>query len=668
VPAGPARCVALAFVIGVLGCGGKEPTRTSATAATPLAADAQGRTDPTPRTQAANAGVAKALPLADPQDFTDVRRGLVAGEGDVVITAADGRVVWDTRRYGFVAGDAPASVNPSLWRQAKLNDVHGLFEVAPGIHQVRGYDLANLSIIDGKTGWILVDPLGSAETSAAAIALARKALGEKPIVAVVFTHSHVDHFGGVAGVLPDDAVRASTRIVAPKGFIEEATSENVLAGLAMGRRATFMYGTNLDRSPRGHVDTGLGKEPSLGRLSIAVPTDLVDHTPQAMEIDGVRFVFQYAPASEAPAELTFYLPDAKAWCGAEIVSHTMHNLYTLRGAKVRDALRWSGYIDEALDLFGDADVVFISHHWPVWGNDRVRTFLAQQRDAYRYVHDQTLRLANAGATPNEIAEQIELPASLRTVFPLRDYYGTVRHNAKAVYQNYFGWYDGNPAHLNPLPPEDAAPRYVEAMGGATAVRERARAAFDAGDYRWAAMLLDHLVFAEPNDTEARTLLAGVYDQLGYEAESGPWRDAYLTGALELRRGVQSGGPDATTIADLLLHLPLDVFFASLAARLDGPSAEGKTTRINMVFTDTNESWVLWLENSVLHAKRRDADPAAAATVKLTRPMLVRLVTNQVGLSEIVTSNDLAVDGSRLELIGFLRLLDRPGKPFAIVEP
>jgi alkyl sulfatase BDS1-like metallo-beta-lactamase superfamily hydrolase len=631
-------------------------------------ADASGATAPAPRTAAANRAVAAALPLDDPQDFADVRRGLVTSEGDVVVTAADGRVIWDTRRYGFVAGAAPESVNPSLWRQAKLNGVHGLFEVAPGVHQVRGYDLANMSIIDGTTGRILVDPLGSAETSAAALALVRRALGDKPIVAVVFTHSHVDHFGGIAGVLPDDVARAGVRIVAPKGFVEEATSENVLAGLAMGRRATFMYGSNLPRGPRGHVDTGLGKEPSLGRLSIAVPTDLIDQTPQPLELDGVRFVFQYAPGSEAPAELTFYLPDAKAWCGAEIVTHNLHNLYTLRGAKVRDALRWSGYIDEALDHFGDAEVVFGSHHWPIWGNDRVRTFLAQQRDAYRYLHDQTLRLANAGATPAEIAEQLVLPASLRTGFALRDYYGTVRHNAKAVYQNYFGWYDGNPAHLNPLPPAEAGARYVEAMGGAAAVRERAHAAFAAGDYRWAATLLDHLVFAAPDDTEARALLAAVYDQLGYEAESGPWRDTYLTGALELRRGPQGGAFDVAAVADLLRHLPLDVFFASLAARLDGPSAEGKTTRINMIFTDTKESWVLWLENAVLHAKRRSADPGAAATVELTRNMLVRLVTNQAGLREIVTSDELTVDGSRLELLAFLRLLDRPGAPFPIVTP
>src|SRR5262245_7252441 len=417
--------------------------------------DAQGHTPATGETTSANAAIAEALPLGDQQDFDDVRRGLVAGDRDVVIPGDGGTTIWDTRRYGFVQGDPPPSVNPSLWRQAKLNGVHGLFEVVPGIHQVRGYDLANMTIVDGKTGWIVVDPLGSRETSAAALALARRALGDKPIVAVIFTHSHVDHFGGIDGVLPDDTARAGVRVIAPRGFLEEATSENILAGLAMGRRAAFMYGMPLARGPRGHVDTGLGKEPARGHFSILAPTELVDRTPQPMEIDGVRFVFQYAPGSEAPAELTFYLPDAKAFCGAEVVSHNMHNLYTLRGAKVRDALRWSGYIDEAIGLFGDAQVVFISHHWPVWGNARVLTYLKQQRDTFRYLHDQTLRLANDGETPQEIAEQLELPPSLRTVFSSRGYYGTVRHNARGIYQNYFGWYDGNPAHLNPLPPVEA---------------------------------------------------------------------------------------------------------------------------------------------------------------------------------------------------------------------
>ncbi len=630
--------------------------------------DAQGHGAPSASTAAANAAVAEALPLDDPQDFEDARRGLVASEPEVVILAADGRKLWDTRDYGFVAGDSPASVNPSLWRQARLNGIHGLFEVVPGIHQVRGYDLANLSLIQGRTGWIVVDPLGSRETATAALAFAKRTLGAKPITAVIFTHSHIDHFGGSEAVLADPDLRPDARIVAPRGFIEAATSENVLAGIAMGRRAVYMYGMPLARTPRGHVDTGLGKEPSRGSVGIVEPTDLVDHTPQPMEIDGVRFVFQYAPSSEAPAELTFYLPDAKAFCGAEIVSHNMHNLYTLRGAKVRDALLWSGYIDEAIRIFPEAEVVFASHHWPVWGRERIVTYLEQQRDTYRFLHDQTLRLANAGLTPQEIAEELEMPAGLRNAFASRGYYGTVRHNAKGIYQSYFGWYDGNPAHLDPLPPALAGRRYVEAMGGAQEVRRRAQEAFERGEYRWAAMLLDHLVFADPDDAQARELLASAYDQLGYRAESGPWRDEYLTGAFELRHGVQASPVTLARAAGLLRHLPLEDFFASVAVRIDGKKAEGRDTVINMVFDDLGESWVLSLRNSVLHHHRSDPDPAAAATVRLTRELLVRLVTGQAGLRELVFSDELSVEGSRLELLGFLSLLERPGAPFPIVTP
>jgi alkyl sulfatase BDS1-like metallo-beta-lactamase superfamily hydrolase len=649
-------------------CAREEAPRPAPGAPDAAAPDAQGHTPPTGATVASNAAVAASLALDDPQDFEDARRGLVASESQVVIEAADGRTLWDTRDYGFVSGDSPASVNPSLWRQARLNGIHGLFEVVPGVHQVRGYDLANLTLIQGETGWIVVDPLGSRETAAAALAFAKRQLGARPIVAVIFTHSHIDHFGGSEAVLADPDLRPDARIVAPRGFIEAATSENVLAGIAMGRRAVYMYGMPLARTPRGHVDTGLGKEPSRGSVGIVEPTDLVDHTPQPMEIDGVRFVFQYAPDSEAPAELTFYLPDAKAFCGAEIVSHNMHNLYTLRGAKVRDALRWSGYIDEAIQIFPDAEVVFASHHWPVWGRERVVTYLEQQRDTYRYLHDQTLRLANAGLTPQEIAEELEMPASLRDAFASRGYYGTVRHNAKGVYQGYFGWYDGNPAHLDPLPPQEAARRYVDAMGGAQQVRRRAQEAFERGEYRWVAMLLDHLVFAVPEDAQARELLAAAYDQLGYRAESGPWRDEYLTGAFELRHGVQPSPVTLASAAGLLRHLPLEDFFASVAVRIDGKKAEGRDTVINMVFTDVGESWVLSLQNAVLHHHRRDPDPAAAATVHLTRELLVRLVTGEAGLRELVFSDELSVEGSRLELLGFLSLLDRPEGPFPIVTP
>lgn len=633
-------------------------------------ADAQGHTAPSAQTATYNADAVPELPLADAQDFEDARRGIKASDPDVTVSGPNGERIWRTADYAFVQGDAPASVNPSLWRQAKLNDVHGLFEVAKGIHQVRGYDISNLTIIEGRTGWILVDPLTSEETARAALDLARRHLGARPVVAVIFTHSHVDHFGGVNAVLPEDAAaRAAVRVVAPRGFVEEATSENVMAGVAMGRRASFMYGMPLARSPRGHVDTGLGVEPARGTIGIAEPTDLVDRTPQAMEIDGVPFVFQYVPESEAPAELAFYLPQSRAWCGAEIVSHTMHNLYTLRGAKVRDALRWSGYIDDAIERFSDVEVVFASHHWPVWGHERVVAYLKRQRDVYRYLHDQTLRLANAGLGPQEIAEELVLPESLRRDFAVRGYYGTTRHNAKAVYQAYFGWYDANPAHLDPLPPAEEAKRTVDAMGGAAEVLRRGRLAAERGELRWAATLLNHLVFSTPEDTEAREALAAVYDQLGYRAESGPWRDVYLTGAFELRTGKPTAGASLASATGLLRRVPLERFFASMAARLKGPAADGKELTINFVFTDVGETWVLELENAVLHPRRRDGpDAKAAATVRLTRDLLVRLVTGQAGLRELVLSDDLAVDGSRLDLLSFLSLLDRPGPPFPIVTP
>jgi len=398
------------------------------------------------------------------------------------------------------------------------------------------------------------------------------------------------------------------------------------------------------------------------------PTDIVDHTGQEMEIDGVKLVFQYVPHSEAPTELTFYLPQLRAFCGAEIVSQNMHNLYTLRGAKVRDALLWSSYIDQSIDLFGGkAEVVFNSHHWPVFGADKVVDYLKKQRDVYAYIHDQTLRLASQGMTPNEIAEAMVLPASLRHSFPERGYYGTTKHNAKAVYQYYFGWFDGDPAHLDPLPPEEAGKRYVEAMGGADAVLTKAQAAYDKGDYRWAATLLDHLVFAAPGNDKAKALLARTYDQLGYRAEAGPWRDVYLTGAQELRHGV----PHRDLLAaagDIMKNIPLDMFFSAMATRLDGPRADGKQMTFNFVFKDVGKTIVARLENAVLHHKEEAADPHADATVTLTRDFWLKLVTRQASLKDLVFSDDISVDGSRLKLISFFRLLDDPDGNFAIVTP
>jgi alkyl sulfatase BDS1-like metallo-beta-lactamase superfamily hydrolase len=620
-------------------------------------------------TEAANRRLAQSLPLADRQDFDDARRGFVGNDPSLVVPGPGGGTAWSMADYDFVQGDAPPTVNPSLWRQAMLNGQYGLFEVVPGVHQVRSYDFSNMTLIEGKTGWILVDPLTANETAAAALALARRHLGDRPVSAIIFTHSHVDHFGGVDGVLPaDPADAARIPIVAPQGFMEEATSENTLAGIAMGRRAAFMYGASLPRSPMGHVDTGLGKGPSVGTISIREPTVIVDRTPQEMELDGVKFVFQYTPESEAPAELTFYLPVLKAWCGAEIVSHTLHNLYTLRGAKVRNAAKWSGYIDDALHRFGDMEVIFASHHWPIWGNARAADYLKAQRDTYRYIHDQTLRLANEGYTSQEIAEKIELPSTLRNRFANRGYYGTVKHDAKAVYQAYFGWYDANPANLDPLPPAEAAQKYVEAMGGATEVLRKGQSAFDTGDYRWAAMLLNHLVFADASNVDAKKLLAAIYDQLGYQAESGPWRDVYLSGAYELRNGTQGMANDPRNALALLRATPAARSLDSMAVRLNGPDADGKHMTFNFIFDDVQESHVVELENAVLHHRQADPVPGADATVHLTRDLLVRLGIGDAGAREVVMSDELKVEGSRLKLLSFLSMIDKPDGRFAIVTP
>jgi alkyl sulfatase BDS1-like metallo-beta-lactamase superfamily hydrolase len=657
----PSRFAALLVFTFLAGCGGS-PESTEP-------AGSQGNSEPTEHTRRAHQLALQALPLADPADFADADRGLLARDPEVVVNDASGNRIWNTTDYAFQEGDAPASVHPSLWRQAQLNNRHGLYEVVAGVYQVRGYDLSTMSIIVGRSGWIIVDPLTTRETAEAALALARKHLGEAPVVAVILTHSHIDHFGGLEAVVSaEDAATGRVRIVAPQGFVEEATSENVLAGPAMGRRAAFMYGFGLERGPRGHVDSGLGKEPARGSFSVLPPTDIVDRTPQAMEIDGVRFVFQFAPESEAPAELSFYLPDKKAWCAAELVSHTMHNLYTLRGAKVRDALKWSGYIDEAIRLFGDAEVVFGSHNWPTWENQRVLEFLATQRDMYKYMHDQTLRLANAGLTSREIAEAIEFPEALRTGFASRGYYGTLKHNAKAVYQWYFGWYDGNPANLDPLPPEPAARKYVEFMGGAAAVLEKARASFDAGEYRWTATVLDHLIFADPGNGDARELLARTYDQLGYQSESAPWRDVYLTGALELRRGPVASPIDLAAAGGMLRYMPVERFFDSMAARIDGEKAAEADMTVNFTFTDLDQTYVLRVRNGVLNYRRGEADPAADATMRLTRDLWLRLVIGEAGLREMIFSDDLEVTGSRMTLLSFFSLLDDPKGTFNIVTP
>lgn len=639
-------------------------------AAAPDGADSAGFSAATAATAAVHAKQAEVLAAPDAtDDFASAQRGLIAAAGPLVVQREDGGTVWDLPSYAFIDGAAPESVNPSLWRQAQLNNRAGLYRISERVYQLRGFDLANLTLIRGAQGWILVDPLTTTETARAAMQFAAAHLPITAISAVIFTHSHVDHFGGVEGALSVAPAVAALRVIAPSGFLEEATSENVLAGLAMQRRAEYMYGLALPRGVRGHVDTGLGKAPATnGHIAIRRPSELVERTGQRLEVDGVRLEFQLVPGSEAPAEMTFYLPDEKVFCAAELVSHTLHNLYTLRGAKVRDAVRWSAYIEEARALFPAMDVLVGSHHWPVYGHATIDRYLAQQADTYRYIHDQTLRLANAGLTGSEIAEQLRLPASLAAGYANRDYYGTVSHNAKAVYQYYFGWYDGNPAHLNPLPPSEAGRRYVELAGGAAPLLTQAQKAFDAGEYRWAAELLNHLVFADAGNAEARALLAKTYDQLGYQAESGPWRDAYLSGAQELRHGVAKQGLALKDSLGLLEQIPMASFLDSMAVRLDAQAAEGRKLTINLVFSDLGETHVLHLENSVLHHRRAAADPSAVATLTLTHALFLKLAVGEAGLKDTLFGDALKVDGSRVELARFFALFDKPDGRFNIVTP
>lgn len=617
-------------------------------------------------TIAKNKAVAEQLALDDKRDFEQANRGLIARDDNLEIKTADGEVIWRMNDYDFIQGAAPDTVNPSLWRQASLNNLHGLYQVAEGIYQLRGYDLSNMTLIEGQTGWIVVDPLTTKETAAAALAFARKHLGDKPVTGLIMTHSHVDHFGGALAVV-DPKQAASIPIIAPENFMEEATSENILAGPTMGRRAVYMYGRDLPKSIYGHVDTGLGKAPAFGTVGIVQPNVLVSETGQRHTVDGVDIEFQYTPNSEAPAELTFYLPKQKAFCGAELLSRNMHNLYTLRGAKVRDALAWSDYIEEARNLFSESQIYFASHHWPIWGSEEIDSFLKGQRDTYKYIHDQTLRLAYKGLTPKEIAEQIELPKSLAANFSNRGYYGTTSHNSKAVYQAYFGWYDANPANLNPLPPEAAAEKYVRAMGGESAVLEQAQQAVSEGEYRWAAELLNHLVFANRSE-EAKQLLAEAYTQLAYQAESGPWRDAYLSAALELEQGKSSTMISLASAKDLMKHAPVEEFFSAMAAQLNGPEAEGVELSLKVNFTDLQKSYFLWIENSVLHHRIAEQDEEADATLNISHGLFLDVILGTVKLAGLLTSDQLSLEGSRIDLMRFFALLDKNEEPFAIVEP
>ncbi|GGC59847.1 alkyl/aryl-sulfatase [Chelatococcus reniformis] len=622
-----------------------------------------------PPVVAAHRAALAELPFGDRQDFEDAARGFVGTIPDAAVTAADGRVIWSLAPYRFLEADeAPDTVHPSLWRLAQLNCRHGLFEVAPRIYQVRGFDIANMTIVEGDTGLIVIDTLTTAETARAALELYRAHRGPRPVKAVIYTHTHSDHWGGVKGVVDEAAVASgAVAVIAPDGFMEHAVSENVIAGNAMLRRAHYQFGMFLDVGVEGQVDAALGKSISRGTVTLIAPTDLVRETGETRTVDGVEMVFQMAPNSEAPAEFHIYFPAFRALNLAENATHLFHNLLPFRGAEVRDPLAWSKYINEAIELFASrSDVLMGQHHWPVWGQARLQTFLRQARDLYKYVHDQTLRLMNHGLTAAEIAETLTLPDTLARPWHNRGYYGTVRHNAKAIYQKYLGWFDGNPANLDPLPPVETARSTIDYMGGADAVLRRAREDFAAGRYRWVAQVTNQVVFAEPGNQEARALNADAFEQLGYLAEAATWRNAYLFAAQELRRG-----PTAAKRAvggDPLKALTIDMVFDFLGVRLNGQKAQGKAFTINWVFTDPAAAYTLTLENSALSYLSGRTRPDADATLSLTRATLDAVISRRTTFLAEAQAGRLKADGNLAKLAELASLFDDFTPDFAIVEP
>lgn len=626
----------------------------------------------TTETLKANAALQQKLPPSSSEDFEDVQRGLIARPKNLDIRTDTGRPVWNMDVYDFQSPGAPApdTVNPSLWRQAQLNNIYGLFLVRDRFYQVRGYDVSNITIIEGDSGLIVIDPLVSMEVARAAMDLYFQNRPRKPVVAVIYTHSHVDHFGGVRGVVNEaDVAAGKVKIIAPEGFLEHAVSENIMAGSAMGRRSSYMYGTILPAGPRGQVDIGLGKGISTGAITLIPPTDIITKTGQEMTIDGVQIVFQLTPDTEAPAEMNFYFPQFRTLCIAENCSHNLHNVYTLRGAQVRDSKAWSHYNNEAIELFaGKTDVLFLCHQWPIWGQDRIVKYLKKQRDIYKYIHDQTLRLISLGYTGPEIAEMVELPESLSREWYNRGYYGSVSHDVKGIYQRYMGWFDGNPANLNALPPEQAAKKYVEFMGGASAVINKARKSYKAGDYRWVAQVMNHVVFANPQNREARNLMADALEQLGYQSEAGTWRNFYLSGAMELRKGVDKSTTGRSGGKDMYRALTMDMIFDYLGTRLDGPRAAGRIIVMNWNIKDGGQKYVLNLENSALTYVAGKQDPTADVTITLTRAALNGIVQGETTVEKEAAAGNIRLEGNREKVAELFSLFDKPNPFFNIMLP
>ena len=627
-------------------------------------------------TIAANSAVHDELPFDDMSDYDDVARDLIVPLPTTPISDS-GNIIWDPAKYNFIVdrSEAPESVNPSLWRQSQLVNTGGLFKVTDRIYQVRNYDLSNMTIIEGDTGVIIVDPLVSVETAAAALSLYRANRPLQDVAAVIYTHSHVDHWGGVLGVISEDYNGGTVPVYAPEGFLDAASKENVYAGNVMARRANYMYGTLIPPGPKQGVGAGLGMTISEGTQSLLAPTDTVDDNTGSTVIDGLTFEWLMAPNSEAPSEMLWYIPELKALNGAEDATHTLHNTYSLRGAKVRDPLAWSKYLNEGLDRWGDeVEVLYNMHHWPVWGNEEVVNHLRLQRDLYRFINDQTLNLANHGYVPVEIAEMIELPEVQQQTWSSRGYYGTMSHNIKATYDLYLGWFDGNPAHLHELPPVESSTKYVEMMGGAENVLAKAQEAFDKGEYRWVAELVNHVVFADPDNRAAKLFQADTLEQLGYQAESGPWRDFYLSGAEELRNGVdRNAGNSSRGDVEVLKVIELEALFDFLGIHLNASRADGKMIVLNWVFTDKpsendQNKFVTTLENSVVNHSQGQQSADAAATITISTGTLGEILLGDTSAQDAIGGGKIVITGSVLKVLEFFILMDIFPSYFNIVTP
>ena len=632
----------------------------------------EGAKDATAQTKSANDALYGQLPFTDKTDFMNAHKGFIAPLPSELIKGKQGNVVWDPQQYAFIKEGEKArdTVNPSLWRQSQLINIGGLFQVTDGVYQIRNLDLSNMTIMEGKEGITVIDPLVSAETAKVGMDLYYKNRGKRPVVAVIYTHSHVDHYGGVRGVIDEADVKSGkVKVYAPAGFMKEAVSENIMAGNAMSRRASYMYGNLLKPDAKGQVGAGLGTTTSAGTVTLIEPTNYITHTGQKEVIDGLTYDFMMAPGSEAPSEMLWYVEEKGMIEAAEDVTHTLHNTYSLRGAKIRDPLAWSKYINDVIGRWGGkANIIIAQHHWPTWGNENVVKLMKSQRDMYRYINDQTLRMANQGLTRDEIAANFKLPSGLEKSWASRGYYGSVSHDVKATYVFYLGWFNGNPATLNELPPVDAAKKYVDYMGGADAIMQKAKTDYAQGNYRWVAQVTNNIVFADPSNREARNLEADALEQMGYQAESGPWRNFYLTGAQELRNGVVKGATPNTASPDTVKAMSPEMFFDYLAVHINGEKAANAQAVFNVDLGADGGKYKLELENGVLNHSADTQASNADASITLNRATLNKIILKEESLKQAEEKGDVQISGNHAKLDEFLGYLDSFDFWFNMVTP